>query len=111
MTRNPDALAVYAERSIIKRSIDLMVVQQRPTGTWVLGPGVFTAATEDRSTVPSLSLKYEEAQALMDELWQVGLRPTEGSGSAGSLAATERHLKDMRDIALAALRKEGLQIP
>lgn len=38
------------------------------------------------------------AQMLMDELWRCGLRPTEGTGSAGSLAATERHLADMRRL-------------
>lgn len=45
-----------------------------------------------------LSLTKEAAQQLMDELWHVGLRPTEGTGSAGSLAATERHLADMRHL-------------
>lgn len=38
------------------------------------------------------------AQELMDQLWSAGLRPTEGKGSAGSLAATERHLADMRAL-------------
>ena len=47
---------------------------------------------------PSLRLTNLQAQALMDQLWQCGLRPTEGNGSAGSLAATERHLADMRAI-------------
>lgn len=45
-----------------------------------------------------LNLPEYAAQNLMDELWRVGLRPSEGSGSAGSLAATERHLKDMQRI-------------
>jgi hypothetical protein len=27
-----------------------------------------------------------------------GLRPSEGTGSAGALAATERHLKDMQRL-------------
>lgn len=40
----------------------------------------------------------ESAQNLMDELWTIGLRPTEGTGSAGSLAATQKHLDDMRSI-------------
>lgn len=39
----------------------------------------------------------------MDQLWNCGLRPTEGSGSAGSLAATQRHLEDMRKIAFNTL--------
>ncbi len=38
------------------------------------------------------------AQQLMDDLWQCGIRPSEGSGSAGALAATERHLADMRKL-------------
>lgn len=47
---------------------------------------------------PFLTIGMEEAQQLMDEMWNVGLRPTEGSGSAGSLAATQRHLEDFRRL-------------
>jgi len=46
----------------------------------------------------SMQLQEGEAQQFMDELWRIGLRPREGSGSAGSLAATERHLADMRAL-------------
>ena len=52
---------------------------------------------------PTIGLAEEEAQLLMDELWFCGLRPTEGSGSAGAMAATEKHLRDMRRIAFARL--------
>jgi hypothetical protein len=38
-------------------------------------------------------------QKLMDDLWDCGLRPSEGTGSAGALAAVEKHLGDMRKIA------------
>ena len=47
---------------------------------------------------PSISFALEDAQRLMDELWNCGLRPSEGTGSAGSLAATESHLSDMRRL-------------
>lgn len=47
---------------------------------------------------PLLEVGMRGAQKLMDELWRCGLRPSEGTGSAGALAATERHLKDMQDI-------------
>lgn len=50
-----------------------------------------------------LRLSIPEAQTLMDDLWQAGLRPTEGRGSAGSLRATESHLADMRKIAFKKL--------
>lgn len=58
---------------------------------------------EERPTLavevePTISLEYEEAQKLMDELWNCGLRPSEGSGSAGALAATQKHLEDMRRL-------------
>ena len=47
---------------------------------------------------PILRLQNAEAQQLMDELWQAGFRPSEGTGSAGALAATQRHLEDMRAL-------------
>lgn len=47
---------------------------------------------------PSLRLSRTAAQQLMDNLWQCGLRPSEGTGSAGALKATERHLEDMRKL-------------
>jgi len=39
----------------------------------------------------------------MDDLWNAGIRPTEGTGSAGSLRATEEHLDDMRRIVCKVL--------
>ena len=53
---------------------------------------------------PWTQLDMESAQRLMDELWNVGLRPSEGTGSAGSLAATQRHLNDIRAIVSKTLQ-------
>ena len=47
---------------------------------------------------PTFTMEMEVAQGLMDDLWRAGLRPTEGTGSAGSLAATQKHLEDMRTL-------------
>jgi hypothetical protein len=49
--------------------------------------------------VPLFELSMKDAQHLMDNLWFCGLRPSEGTGSAGSLKATQSHLEDMRKIA------------
>jgi hypothetical protein len=49
--------------------------------------------TSDVFTIP-----HETAQELIDSLWQCGLRPSEGSGSAGSLKATQDHLKELQAI-------------
>jgi len=53
---------------------------------------------------PACIIQRDEAQALMDQLWNCGIRPTEGTGSAGSLAATERHLKDLQRITFHTLK-------
>ena len=50
-----------------------------------------------------IPLSDTAAQVLMDELWNCGVRPTEGTGSAGSLKATENHLGDMRKIVSSKL--------
>lgn len=55
---------------------------------------------------PTLLLRTETAQHLMDSLWRCGLRPTEGTGSAGALAATQRHLDDLRKIVFKELEIE-----
>jgi hypothetical protein len=51
-----------------------------------------------------LDIEKSQAQVLMDDLWSCGIRPSEGSGSAGSLAATQKHLDDMRTISFSVLK-------
>lgn len=64
-----------------------------------------TLEEQGRMIEPTFSLEPEEAQELMDDLWRIGFRPSEGTGSAGALAATQKHLEDMRKIAFGALEK------
>jgi len=47
---------------------------------------------------PMMQLTPAMAQMLMDSLWDCGVRPTAGAGSAGAMAATERHLADMQKL-------------
>ena len=67
-------------------------------------PLVFVPRAKGHIIDPFMHLSIHEAQQLMDELWQCGLRPTEGTGSAGSLAATERHLNDLKLILFNRLK-------
>ena len=55
---------------------------------------------------PSFILSLDNAQLLMDDLWNAGMRPTEGTGSAGAMRAVERHLEDMRKIAFDQLNQK-----
>jgi hypothetical protein len=63
---------------------------------------------QGETIVPTFTLENMAAQQLIDALWSCGLRPSEGTGSAGSLAATQQHLADMQKIAFGALKKEGI---
>lgn len=67
-------------------------------------PAVFSVPKTGAHVEPALKIRPSEAQQLMDELWRSGLRPTEGTGSAGSLAATQSHLEDMKKIAFHQLK-------
>ena len=65
-----------------------------------------TEEEEGTMMAPAFETSLEDAQRFMDELWRAGLRPTEGTGSAGSLAATEHHLADMRALVASILKCE-----
>jgi len=54
--------------------------------------------------VPFATLTLLDAQKLFNELWQIGLRPTDDIGSVGELRATKGHLEDMRKIVADKLK-------
>lgn len=99
-------LEFYLDRSIVEDRLRLYILHRGFAGgstKAVADPLVFRELTPGGLADPCARLAQDEAQQLMDELWRCGLRPTEGSGSAGAMAATERHLKDMQAIATRAL--------
>lgn len=52
---------------------------------------------------PAFTMDKALAQALADELWRIGFRPTQGKQSEGEAGARMKHLEDMRAIAFAKL--------
>lgn len=105
-------LEVRAEKAWFRNRFEFMLIQKLADGRVAVGRSITMQTIEEGEALgePTFALRHDEAQAMMDELWRVGLRPTEGTGSAGSLAATERHLKDMQTIAMGLLRKDGTQV-
>jgi hypothetical protein len=67
-------------------------------------------ANKGMLVAPTFSLSMDAAQTLMDDLWNCGLRPTEGSGSAGAFAAQGKHLEDMRKIVFDKILKDEIII-
>jgi hypothetical protein len=91
--------------------VELAVFDRRDFGMTVAEPLTMRPINDGEFIgEPTLRMTNAEAQMLTDELWRCGWRPSEGSGSAGSLAATERHLKDMQRIAMGLLKKDGTEV-
>lgn len=102
---------VRAERRLYKAGVDLHFFERLHSGRIAVARNmVFEEIDEDDFVGEgAIFLPIDAAQQLIDELWNCGLRPSEGTGSAGSLAATERHLQDMKAIAIGALEKIGVK--
>lgn len=99
-------MVFHARRDFYSNRISLLIGERNADGELIAGalPVVMEKVEPDTYfDAAAMKLDAIEAQGLMDELWRAGLRPTEGTGSAGSLAAAERHLADMRGIALNLL--------
>lgn len=59
---------------------------------------------EDGCAPNFCTLSKSQAQLLMDDLWNCGLRPSEGTGSAGAMKAVQDHLADLKKILFKTLK-------
>jgi hypothetical protein len=94
-------LDFHAERTPYDRYVRLHFAESaQPDGSRMVATAVTFERLEPGTIAPPapLQLSQDDAQRLMDELWQVGLRPSEGTGSAGAMAAVQAHLQDMREL-------------
>lgn len=99
------------QSEIWSRDIKLHFAVQTPQGQMAVAEPLVFRSVEPNTLLPeAVALSHDAAQQLMDELWQVGLRPSEGTGSAGALAATQKHLEDMQGIAIGLLRQQGVEL-
>ncbi len=103
---------IRAQRELWNDTIEINFAHRKPTPgvICVAEPLVFKEQQEGLFFEPALRLNTGEAQRLMDELWDCGLRPSEGTGSAGSLRATEKHLTDMQRIAFMLLERPNVEV-
>ena len=92
-------LEIMARRRDFYDGISLFIRQgKQELGMYSAEPITFKKCERAEMFQPFVTIDLQAAQQLMDELWQCGLRPSEGTGSAGSLRATENHLQDMRAL-------------
>lgn len=108
----PSGTGIDVERTPFGQNIEVLLTYTSTAGvTSIAEPPIFRElAPGEYPTSATFSISQQRAQDLMDQLWRCGLRPTEGTGSAGSLAATERHLTDMQAIVKGLLKKDGIEV-
>lgn len=98
-------MRITANRHPWNRDIELAAGIEIEGGRFSMArPVEFQAVEEGAIGKSFMTLSVEAAQQLMDELWFCGVRPSEGSGSAGQAAAMQNHLDDMRTVAFHALK-------
>jgi len=104
MNGDINSLEVMARREDWNDGVNLYARQVTVgAGFKIAQPMVLVAHEPNTIMEPFMRLPIQTAQNLIDELWQCGLRPTEGTGSAGSLKATQNHLSDLRKIVFKKL--------
>lgn len=92
-------IIIRADRPLCDESIRLAGFVEHDSGRRsFIEPLAFTDISPGQKINEFARLTEGDAQQLMDELWNVGLRPSQGKGSAGQLEATRAHLEDMRKL-------------
>ncbi len=106
---NKRQIKAAVSRASFDRYVEVALYQETDEGESVFSgaPIEFRQVQVGAYAEPTLRLRRDEAQELMDALWSAGLRPTEGSGSAGALAATQAHLQDMRKLVFNKANERG----
>jgi hypothetical protein len=100
------ATEVWVNKSWGHDALELRLIARNPNGTCAKAKIEWIDVAELEMIEPSGKLLATDSQRLMDMLWDCGVRPTAGSGSAGSFEAVKNHLDDMKQIAFHMLKIE-----
>jgi len=115
-------MQVRAMREMFQDSIRIWLREKNVNGEWAfLTDLVFTIVPPDSAEsieYKSILFPVEAAQQMMDELWNCGLRPSEGSGSAGAMRQAEDHLATLKkdndrlyELLAVLVKREGPKEP
>ena len=94
---------IFVRKTDFSHSLRVFITEVRGDARHVAEPLKMRPIEDGVACDETLSIGITAAQQLIDELWVCGLRPSEGTGSAGALAATQKHLEDMRTMVFCQL--------
>lgn len=101
-----EELIVRAQRREYSEEVDFLIYTRAADGGRnVIGLLESTHIPKDMlASSPTFSLKVNQAQELLNNLWAQGLRPSDPVDSTGALAATKKHLADMRSLVAKCMK-------
>lgn len=94
---------VRAKAAPWMNGVEIAAFGKLPNGDTRVAVVQWESIAECDAMKPTFSIRMDQAQVLMDDLWNAGIRPTDGSGSAGAMRAAEHHIADLRRVAFKAL--------
>ena len=74
--------------------VELLIKQGKNVATNI----TFEALPRGSYVKPTLSLEWDDAQAMFNQLWHMGFRPKDGNGNSGHIESMKYHLEDMRTL-------------
>lgn len=92
---------VRAQLNLALHVVSLYIAQTSGDGrhSQVLTPSIGWCDVEPgEAWGPTLDVEPEALQELVDDLWRMGIRPTEGKVSDRTLQAQEEHIKSLREV-------------
>lgn len=100
-------LFVGADRNFPMRGVNLYLFGKDVDGSLSVAAPIAYEVLQDyqlaEQTSPTLTISMEAAQQLLDDLYNVGLRPTHAIETGSTLAAQKAHIDDLRTILFAVL--------
>jgi hypothetical protein len=87
-----------------RQSIGILISLRETGRPWMVAKELeFVEVPDGVEVNPTFHLEIDQAQGLMDCLWNCGLRPTQSGSSIGQTEAIQKHLEDMRQIVFSNL--------
>jgi len=98
----------YAYKNFVRRSVDLMAVDERGGAVYEGQPMTvlmkrIEEAQRGEVREPTLSIPHDYAQELLQALWDEGFRPNNGEGGTAESAALRKHIEFAEKVATALL--------
>ena len=102
----------WASRNAWNRSVSIYGINRFPDGSKSYWQSVTiqTISENDPEFEPHVTpnapieLSEDDAQSLMDALWEVGVKPSGGEGHTAHIRSLNKHLEDMRKIVSSKLK-------